>query len=182
MIRETCVLIVVFCLAAELHADSVVDRSAELETISTDFGLADGPAWDGSWALYFPDVKGQKLYRYVPKTNSLQVLLPKAGRISAAFYSHDQLFLSDNGESQIARLRDKQKVAIVGHDQEANPPIRPNDLVVDKHGGIYYTLTRQGQVMHVGHGKPKRYRAMLLAARTCGSCSDPAQPVGRYKA
>ena len=42
-----------------------VDRRVPLEEISTDFEMADGPAWDG-YSLIIPDVKGQKLFRYLP--------------------------------------------------------------------------------------------------------------------
>jgi gluconolactonase len=130
-------------------AESPVDSTTKLETIATEFGLADGPAWDGSWALYFPDVKGQKLYRYIPAKKQLQVVLEDAGRISAAYFSHGKLFLSDNGNSRIASLDGKKKVAIAGQDINAKPPKRPNDLVVDGQGGIYYTLTGQGQVIYI---------------------------------
>ena len=118
-----------------------------LETISTEFGLADGPAWDG-WSLYIPDVKGQKLFRYIPKQKKLQTVLSDAGRISASFYSEGQLYLSDNAESRIAILKGKQKVALTQHDKDAKPPIRPNDLVVAADGGVYHTLTRQNQVFY----------------------------------
>ncbi len=142
----------VLSLPTSLRADGIVDTTSKLEEISTDFGLADGPAWDGSWALYVPDVKGQKLYRYIPAKNQRQVVLPDAGRISASFYSHGKLFLSDNGERRISFLQDKQKVVIAALDPDAKPPAAPNDLVVDKHGGIYFTLTRQGTVVHIPRG------------------------------
>jgi sugar lactone lactonase YvrE len=61
-------------LIASSHAvaESPVDSTSDLETIATEFGLADGPAWDGISALYFPDVKGEKLYRYIPAKKQLQ--------------------------------------------------------------------------------------------------------------
>jgi len=49
-----------FGVARVSLAESIVDEGSPLEVIATGFGLADGPAWNGSSALYFPDVKGQK--------------------------------------------------------------------------------------------------------------------------
>jgi len=121
----------------------------KLEEITTAFGLCDGPSWDGAGSLYVPDVKGQKLYRYWPRGNKMQVLLPDAGRISATFFNHGRLYLSDNGNSSIAWLHDRNKIALQVNDQSARPPQRPNDLVVDHHGGIYYTLTATDQVMYI---------------------------------
>lgn len=129
--------------------DSIVDTSSPLETIATDFVLADGPAWDGRGSLYFPDVKGGKLYRYQPRNGKVQVFLNDAGRISASFFSQGKLYLSDNGNSRIAVLAGKQIKPIAGQPTDAKPPRRPNDLVVDQQGGIYYTLTGAGEVFWI---------------------------------
>ena len=131
--------------ASAMSADIVAD--SPLELISNEFGLADGPAWNG-FALDFPDVKGQKLFRYNPKTKKVQVLHGQAGRISATYFSHGQYFLSDNGNGYMARLN-KGKIEQVTKPQgEGKDLARPNDLVVDANGGIYYTLTRQNRVMY----------------------------------
>lgn len=132
-----------------ISAQSPVDRSSDLKEISTEFGLCDGPSWDGQGSLYIPDVKGQKLYRYWPKQDKLQVYLPDAGRISATYFNHGRLYLSDNANSRLCWLKDKQPIPIVENDKMAKPPQRPNDLVVDNQGGIYYTLTSTNQVMYV---------------------------------
>ncbi len=154
--RMLAVAICCFSLANPAMAASPVDKGAPLETVSTEFGLADGPAWDGAWALYTPDVKGGKVMRYVPKTDKMQVFLPEAGRISASFFNLGKLYLSDNGESRIVRLDGKTKTVITAHDPKAKPSLRPNDLVVDKSGGVYYTLTGQNQVMYVSPGGERR--------------------------
>lgn len=149
MIRIGILVLVVCGIPHSVQAESPVDQAARLETISTEFGLADGPAWDGKGGLYIPDVKGQKLFRYVPETKTMDVVLDDVGRISASFFSHGRLYLSDNGESRIALLKGTEKVTLTQHDKAAKPAIRPNDLVVDSTGGVYYTLTGQHQVMYV---------------------------------
>ena len=53
-----------------------VDRRMPLEEISTGFEMADGPAWDG-YSLIIPDVKGQKLFRYLPAKKQMQTLMPE---------------------------------------------------------------------------------------------------------
>ncbi len=138
-------------VAQDESSDSVVDRRSELQTVSTEFEMADGPAWDG-FSLWIPDVKGQKLFRYIPTKKQMQTSLPDAGRISATFFNHGRLFLSDNPNGQIAFLDGKQKASIAAFDavkQEGEKPYRPNDLVVDKWGGIYVTFTPQGKVIYV---------------------------------
>ncbi len=129
-------------------AGSVVDESSPLETIATEFGLADGPAWDGSSSLYFPDVKGEKLYRYIPKEQKVQVVMENVGRISASYFSHGTLYLSDNAAGRMARLAKGKKEYLTEAEGSGKDLARPNDLVVDSSGGIYFTLTRQGRVMY----------------------------------
>lgn len=134
--------------ASPLLGQSIIDQDQPLETLATEFGLADGPAWDGWWALYVPDVKGETLYRYTPKQNRLVPILRDAGRISASYFSHGRLYLSDNANGRIAVLADRTKQPLTEADGSGRSPARPNDLVVDVHGGIYYTLTRENRVMY----------------------------------
>ena len=129
-------------------AESIVDEGSPLEVIATGFGLADGPAWNGSSALYFPDVKGQKLFRYLPKEKLVEVVLENAGRISASYFSHGALYLSDNAEGRIARFSKGKKEYLTAAEGSGKDLARPNDLVVDSSGGIYFTLTKQGRVMY----------------------------------
>ncbi len=148
-------IFVCFCMTttglvpATRAAEPVIDRGVKLQTIRSDFGLADGPAWDGHGSLYVPDVKGQSLFRYWPKQNKWATVLPNSGRISASFFSNNQLYLSDNGNSRIAVLKGKEVSSVFAHNPKTKPPARPNDLVVDRHGGIYYTLTGPGEVRYI---------------------------------
>lgn len=143
-----CLVVALLLSALNVGSASVVDRSVPLVKVDGEFGLADGPAWDGG-SLWIPDVKGGKLFRYYPKQKKLQLVLADAGRISASFFNNGQLFLSDNGNAEISWLKGRAKERIAGQDPAAKPPARPNDLVVDRHGGVFYTLTRQNQVVYI---------------------------------
>jgi gluconolactonase len=131
---------------------AVVDRETPLEHVSTDFVMADGPCWDG-WSLIIPDVKGEKIVRYIPRKNALQTLVPDSGRISASFFNHGRLYLSDNGKGKLCFLDGRNKVVIADFAElktaEEKRDYRPNDLVVDHHGGVYVTFTPQGKVIYV---------------------------------
>ncbi|MEZ6065253.1 MAG: SMP-30/gluconolactonase/LRE family protein [Planctomycetaceae bacterium] len=148
--RLLLILSLIAWLSAVASAQSLIDESSELETLATEFGLADGPAWDGGSVLYVPDVKGEKLYQYRPAQAKLSVLLPEAGKISATFFNHGQLYLADNGNAAIAILREKAKEAVVTFEGEKPP--RPNDLAVDNAGNVYTTLTSESRVVRVTPG------------------------------
>ena len=128
--RRIALWLVVCCLfPCAMSRAAVTADGAKLETVTEDgFGLADGPAWDGRWALYVPDVRGGKLFRHIPKQKKTQVLLEEAGRISATFYARGTLYLSDNGNARIAKLNGKEIVGLAGHDPKAKPPMRPSSF------------------------------------------------------
>ncbi|MDA7864602.1 SMP-30/gluconolactonase/LRE family protein [bacterium] len=130
----------------------VVDRETSLELMTADFAMADGPCWDG-WSLIIPDVKAESILRYIPKKNSLQTLVPDAGRISASFFNHGRLYISDNGVGKISFLDGRNKVVVADFAElktaEEKRDYRPNDLVIDHLGGIYVTFTPQGKVIYV---------------------------------
>ena len=148
-----CLISPLLCVWVDAQSLSpVVDRRTELETLSTELGMADGPCWDG-WSLVIPDVKGQSLHRFVPNKNEMKVLRPNVGRISATYFNHGRTFLSDNSAAQIVFLDGGKKVPIADFKSLASAAgektYRPNDLVVDQHGGIYITFTPQGKVLYV---------------------------------
>ena len=137
LLRLACALIAL--AASSVRAQSLVDSSSPVETITSEFAMCDGPAWDGN-ALWVPDVKGGKLYKYSPGPKKLSVALADAGRISAVDFNLGGLYLSDNGDSSIARLVNGRK-EVISRCEGGTKLGRPNDLVVDTRGGIYYTLT-----------------------------------------
>ncbi len=149
MSRLPLIIVLLFGFGIQSFADSPVDKSSELEEVSTEFELCDGPAWDGGGTLYVPDVKGQSLFKYFSRKGNLVPHLKDAGRFSASFYNNGQLNISDNGNARIVVLNGNELVEIAKLDESEKPVKRPNDLVVDHSGGIYVTLTRQDQVVYI---------------------------------
>ena len=170
MLRCIQSLTILLSLPAIVTAQSIVDGDSPLELISDEFELADGPAWNG-WSLDFPDVKAGKLYRYNVRTKKTQVLSGNAGRISASYFSHGKLFLSNNGEGRITEFSAGKATPLTEPEGSGKDLARPNDLVVDVHGGIYWTLTRQSRVMYQG---PDGYNDTLKYAVTDVPADDRA--------
>lgn len=143
-------LVFFFCCACSttVCAGLPVVGGSALEPVSTDYELCDGPAWSGG-SLFVPDVRAQKLFRYNPRTKKRTLLLEGKGRFSASYFNHGSLYLSDNGGARIVRLDGNELTSVAAQDPKAKPPARPNDLVVDRRGAIYYTLTGPGEVIHV---------------------------------
>ena len=146
--------------AVRLFGDSPVDRSAPLRLVSDDFGLADGPSWQG-WYLTVPDPKAQVVKRFIIKQNKWNVLAQEK-RFSASFFNHGKSYFADHGEGAIRCLDQNNKWSLVYQEDLAEDKRRkPNDLVVDRSGGVYFTLT--GPVksfMFPRRAKPKPWLPM----------------------
>ena len=159
-------------LGTAAFAQSPVDPGSPLETLDTEFGLADGPSWDGNGTLYIPDVKGETLSVWSPKERQRTVLLPSAGRISATFYRGGTLYLSDNANARIVTLDNTELNLLCQLDDTAKPAPRPNDLVVDAAGGVYVTITAQNRVAYI-NAKGEESTAVAAIAAPNGIILSP---------
>lgn len=164
MQRPLMIASLILLIAQRASAGEIVDSRSALKTVRTEFGLADGPSWNGEDTLYVPDVKAGTLRAFRPRSGEWQIVLPDAGRISATFYAHDRLYLADNGASSVAILNGSTKEPIAEFDPQAKPPNRPNDLVVDADGGIYVTITPTGEVRYIA--VDGEYRVALSGIET----------------
>ena len=135
-----------FTFAMALAGNSPVDRAEPLTVVSDDFGLADGPSWQG-WYLTVPDPKAQVLKRFIIKQNKWNVLAQEK-RFSASFFNHGKSYFADHGEGAIRCLdQNNQWTLIHQEDLSKDKRRKPNDLVVDRLGGVYFTLTGPGEVV-----------------------------------
>ena len=137
-----------FFLFHGLSANSPVDRTFSLKAISSDFGLADGPSWQG-WHLTVPDPKAASVKRFIPKQDKWNVIATDK-RFSASFHNHGITYFADHGEGAIRSLDQNNKWSLIyQEDLKKDKRRRPNDLVVDRSGGVFYTLTGPGEVVYI---------------------------------
>jgi gluconolactonase len=147
------VLLIVVFTNPIFAADSPVVPDIPLQHLSSDFQLADGPSWNGS-TLTIPDPLAEEAKRFIPAKDEWLPGL-SGRRLSGSFFNHGVTTLVDNGNASILRLEGNNDLTVLHQeDLEADKTRKPNDLVVDRSGGIYFTLTRAGQVVYVPSGKP----------------------------
>ena len=69
---------------------------------------------------------------------------------SASFFNHGKTYFADNGTGAIRCLnQDNQWMLLHQEDLSKDKRRKPNDLVVDRSGGVYFTLTGPGEVVYV---------------------------------
>jgi gluconolactonase len=104
------------------------------------FQFTEGPVWDGKGALYFSDMNAKKVYKYVPGTGFSVI---RNGQITngMAFDSTGYLIVCEQGPTnevvQMDTLGIVKKVLVSRFNSK--PFNNPNDLCIDKKGGIYFS-------------------------------------------
>jgi gluconolactonase len=136
-----------FLLHGVLFAQGPVNLASALQRVPADFSLCDGPSWTGK-SLFVPDVKASILYDCDVSTGGLTRTI-EGFRISATCFRHGRLYCSDNGNARVAFLDGKDLTTLAILDASEKPENRPNDLVVDRAGGVFVTMTKPNQVLYV---------------------------------
>lgn len=105
------------------------------------FSFVEGPAWDGKDLLYFTDIPNNAIHAYSLSNNSFrQVLNDSEGTNGLLFTPAGTLLLcqQDSGRISEMTLANMQRKPLV-ETFEGKRFNRPNDLVLDKKGGLYFT-------------------------------------------
>ena len=143
-------------LGAKPAGESPVDTDGSLVRVGEAFSLPDGPAWDGSSELIVSDVKDQSVHCFRPFEKSWREVPLEPARFSGFFVQCGALYAADNGNGVVRRFpgMSPEQTALdeafsLGEPDQKGKPPRPNDLVVDRQGNVYVTVTGRNEVVCV---------------------------------
>jgi gluconolactonase len=113
--------------------------------LHTGFRFTEGPAADASGAVFFNDIPNEKLYR-VDLDGKLTLWREKTNRANGLFFhGNGDLYACEGGAGAVvAYSRDGSRRVIAGK-YEGKPFNAPNDLVIDRRGGVYFTDPKFGR-------------------------------------
>ena len=116
-----------------------IEPVGEIETVRDGFSFTEGPAWDPRGSLYFSDIPNETIYQLATgdkltkfTTNSKHtngIMVAADGRMLACQMDW-QVVSYDVGSGEATVLADSY---------DGKRFNAPNDLVIDKQGGIYFT-------------------------------------------
>jgi gluconolactonase len=103
------------------------------------FEFTEGPAGDADGNLYFSDIPAEKIYKRTAK-GQLSVFIEKSGHANGLMLSgKGELYACEmDGQLVAYNLKTKERRVVAGK-YEGNRFNAPNDLVIDKTGGVYFT-------------------------------------------
>jgi gluconolactonase len=112
-----------------------------VQRLHTGFAFTEGPAADDAGNLYFTDIPGNRIHLLDTK-GKLSVFVEPSGHCNGLMVVGNRLLACEmDGQLKEYNLQDKSQTTLADkyEDTRFNAP---NDLVIDRSGGIYFTDPR----------------------------------------
>jgi len=119
--------------------DSLVAGELAPKLVAKQFSFTEGPAVDKQGNIFFTDQPNDKIWKY-DTDGKLTVLMDKAGRSNGLYFDKKGNIISCADEKdELWRISPSGKITVLLKDFKGSRLNGPNDLWVDKKGGVYFT-------------------------------------------
>lgn len=110
-----------------------------IEKVQGGFKFTEGPAWDGRDTLYFSDIPANRIYQL--RDGKVSVFLEPSGHVNGIMVAPATGTLyACRMDGEIIAIDPKTKqVKTVTAKYQGKRYNAPNDVVLDSHGGVYFT-------------------------------------------
>jgi len=138
------VLLVLAGCATLSHADAPA-----AEQVSTGYRFTEGPAQGPDGAIYFTDIPNKRIHRFDPESNETAVYREDSGRANGLMFDAKGRLVAceganEGGARRVSRTEPDGEITTLANRFQDVPFNSPNDLDIDKQGGIYFTDPRYG--------------------------------------
>ncbi|MGJ7030046.1 SMP-30/gluconolactonase/LRE family protein [Niabella hirudinis] len=132
-------------LSAQQEADSLFDslgiiaKDAMLVKVSAQFSFTEGPVADKSGAIYFTDQPNNKIWRFNPD-GTLTEFMTVSGRANGLdMDARGNIVACADEHNELWSIAPLGRITVLLKDVGGKKLNGPNDLWIDKKGGIYFT-------------------------------------------
>jgi gluconolactonase len=118
---------------------SLFSADEKPQLISKQFSFTEGPAVDKQGNVFFTDQPNNKIWKY-DTDGKLSVFMDNAGRPNGMYFdSKGNLIVCADEHNQVWQISPDKEVKVLVNNLNGKLLNGPNDLWVDKKGGIYFT-------------------------------------------
>lgn len=117
----------------------LIKRGATLQKVSDQFSFTEGPAADKKGDVFFTDQPNDKIWKYDTE-GKLSVFMDKSGRSNGLYFDNEgNLVACADEKNELWSISPEKKVTVLLKGFNNIRFNGPNDLWIDKKGGIYFT-------------------------------------------
>ncbi|OAI50715.1 gluconolactonase [Planctomycetaceae bacterium SCGC AG-212-F19] len=134
-----------------------VGPTGKIVKLHTGFKFTEGPAADRDGNLYFSDIPNERIHK-VDAAGKLSVFREKSNRANGLMVNgKGEIVACEMAGRVVAISPDGKDVRVLADKYDGKPFNAPNDLVLDKNGGVYFTDPSFGAPKPLPQGKTAVY-------------------------
>ncbi|GGW26727.1 SMP-30/gluconolactonase/LRE family protein [Arenibacter certesii] len=128
-------------LSCKSQETPLIANGAELKVVSDTYSFTEGPAMAPNGDIYFTDQPNDRIVKWSAANNSVSVFMEPSGRSNGLYFDNEgNLLACADEKNQLWQIDTSNKeVTVLIDDYKGKKLNGPNDLWVDKKGGIYFT-------------------------------------------
>ena len=124
---------------AQQSLDDLIETNAVLKKVSDQFSFTEGPAVNKQGDIFFTDQPNDKIWKY-STSGELSLFMEKTGRSNGLYFDKKgNIIACADEKNELWSISPDKKVKILLTNFEGKKLNGPNDLWIDKKGGIYFT-------------------------------------------
>ena len=128
------------CVAQLASGEDGVQPVGKVEEVKTGFAFTEGPAWRQQGSLLFTDIPNAKIHSLSEKSNVLVTFASDSGHANGILVDASDRILVCQMDGRVVQYdANTAKYKVLADTYEGKRFNAPNDLIIDKVGGIYFT-------------------------------------------
>ena len=127
-------------LAQEESDAAAILPVGEVEEVKAGFTFTEGPAWSPHGSLFFTDIPNAKIHQLFEHRNTVGTFTSDSGHANGVLVDASGRMLVCQMDGRVVEYDTKTaQYKILADKYEGKRFNAPNDLIIDKSGGIYFT-------------------------------------------
>lgn len=126
------------------HAQEAVKTKNQPKLIQSGYKFTEGAALAPNGDIYFNDIPNNKTYKYTPKSNELTLHRSDTGAANGLMFNAEGELIYCEGSNRQVTKESAKGIEVIAKEFNGKKLNSPNDLAMDKLGGIFFTDPRYG--------------------------------------
>ncbi len=135
-------LLAVSATGVTFAADAIegIGPTGPVKKLHGDLQFTEGPTWSKGGELFFSDIPADRIYK--SNGSKLEVFAEPAGHTNGLMFDGNGSLIACAMDGAIVSFDEAGKRTVLADKYDGNRFNAPNDLVIDRTGGVYFTDPR----------------------------------------